>query len=906
MTGKAISTSKAVWLLPLAAFVLNACAGGSGADSAVPAADRTAAGDFTLRALDGGGEALGTAAGYHLSEQATASGTSVSVTVEGARELKAVYFALDYDAQRYAPLGVEPAGPFAAADVLKLAVLDQPPTVSYGAVFANWDGHAGLDGDLLVARVEFGTAGQAAIRHSAAAPASDASGSVRLRRSSGGLGAIGFSWLYASQGDYNQDGLVGVSDLTPLGLHFGESGPFEDDSALWMIDGDGNGEIGVSDITPIGANFGSSALGGYNIYTAPDLSTYPDSNAAASSDTPAGTIAFDTATGDTATERLSFYTEFVPLLGASYAWVRPVDGEGAEGTPSAWVLLSDTIRPTLNVLNPPAAGAGTIDDPYLADVAVIYEFQVTFPGFGDVTTDPQTEYQALSLVPPPPGVVDHATGTLDVDDGFTGLFGVLASFAGIAVDTVPVFRVPDPDNLPPVASFTIELSGDVAPVYATLDATDSSDADGMIWRYEWDTDGDGVYEGTLGDIEFADFYDGGSFEVSLRVIDDDGASDTDTQVINISGWQTQTLDSTGDTGQDPSLAMIDGRPAVAYRGDGGNLVFMRAADGTGDEWQAPSTISNAYEASQIVLREVAGGVGIAYKRDWTGDNGIHYAYSASPDGGGWTTLGISTHAGDHSPSLAVVAGQPAIAYAWEAGGPDFQYELFYQRAASANGIEPGSWDAFPAYLFSADTLRLDKNSLTLIDGKPAVFFLSDSDELGDNWTVRLIKADDELATGWGFAAPLSGGGAPEELRYLAVGKSLGLPNFCWRRMSTGDAAYRAAQDLTATDWSSLYYVGDALSDNTRGYFLTLADIAGYPGLCHYDRTNYQLRYVLDDETPPAVDWYNGVIVANVGEWDTTKDYNAYVALLEVGGQPLIAYYSAATADLVVSRYYEAP
>lgn len=897
--------------LAVAACAALAGCGGGGANAPASPAPTPQAQHFALRIQDGGAPGLGSAAGYQLSQAQTASGTVVSVSVQGARGLKALYFALDYDAGRYQPRAVEAAGPLAGDDVLQLAVLDRPATVYYGAVFANWDRHAGLNGDQLLARVKFGPApaaegAQVAARVAAAAPTSAASGNVHLQRGSGSLGAILFSWKYANQGDYNQDGLVGVSDLTPLGLNFGASGPFEDDTALWMIDGDGNGEIGVSDITPVGANFGASALGGYNVYTASDFSSYPAANDAASSDSPAGNVTFDTATGDSATDRLAFSTEFTPMVGAGYAWVRPVDGDGAEGTPSNWVLLSDSVHPALALLNPPASGTGTIDDPYIADVSEVYEFQVTFPTFGDVTTDPQTEYQALSLVPPPPGTVDHDSGTLDIDDDFTGLFGVLAAFGGIAADPALVFRVIDPSNMPPVASFTFELAGSEAPTSATLDASSSFDEDGIVWSYEWDTNDDGVFEPSLGTSAVANFDNGGSFIVTLRVVDDDGAEDISTQEIDVSGWQPQTLDSTGDTGMDPSLAMIGGRPAIAYRGDGGNLSYLRAADPLAHEWQAPSLVSESYEASQISLSEVDGGVGIAFRRSWPGEYGIHYAYSASPDGGGWTVAGVSTHENDHSPSLAVVAGSPAIAYAWYGGGPDFDYELFYHRSATANGVDTGSWDGFPAYLFGADTIRLEQRALALIDGKPAVFFISNNGELGQSWRVRLIKADDELATGWGFPAPLNGGGSPEEFRYLAAGSALGLPDICWRRMTSGDASYRSAQESTATDWSSLYAVGDVLEDNTRGYFLTLAEVDGFPALCHYDSSNRQLRYVLNDATPPAVDWSGGKVVANVGEWDTATDYDAYVSMLELDGQPLIAYYDAVNADLVVTRYYLAP
>jgi hypothetical protein len=97
-------------------------------------------------------------------------------------------------------------------------------------------------------------------------------------------GVDALSWRYINVGDYNQDGLVGIADLTPLGQFFGEStapNPFPFESNLSAIDGDGNGNLNISDITPIGANFGRSANGGWNIYESTDAGDLPANNGGA-------------------------------------------------------------------------------------------------------------------------------------------------------------------------------------------------------------------------------------------------------------------------------------------------------------------------------------------------------------------------------------------------------------------------------------------------------------------------------------------------------------------------------------------------------------------------------------------------------------------------------------------------
>jgi hypothetical protein len=63
------------------------------------------------------------------------------------------------------------------------------------------------------------------------------------------------SWDYTNPGDNNQDGLVGVTDLTQIGqnylAHIGDSW----NSPLRHIDSNSDGEINASDITAIGQNY---------------------------------------------------------------------------------------------------------------------------------------------------------------------------------------------------------------------------------------------------------------------------------------------------------------------------------------------------------------------------------------------------------------------------------------------------------------------------------------------------------------------------------------------------------------------------------------------------------------------------------------------------------------------------
>jgi hypothetical protein len=73
-------------------------------------------------------------------------------------------------------------------------------------------------------------------------------------------GGVGF-WGYRNQGDYDLNGLVTISDLTPIGAHFGKRSNDPNWETIQVVDGDSNGEINISDVTPLGNNFGARVAG---------------------------------------------------------------------------------------------------------------------------------------------------------------------------------------------------------------------------------------------------------------------------------------------------------------------------------------------------------------------------------------------------------------------------------------------------------------------------------------------------------------------------------------------------------------------------------------------------------------------------------------------------------------------
>jgi len=91
----------------------------------------------------------------------------------------------------------------------------------------------------------------------------------------------------------------------------------------------------------------------------------------------------------------------------------------------------------------------------------------------------------------------------------------------------------DQANQPPTADFTVDPSEPTVGEGVELFAAASSDPDGIITSYEWDTDDDGNYDDGVGIEQFVTFDSAGEKTVGLRVTDDDSATDTVQKTITV-------------------------------------------------------------------------------------------------------------------------------------------------------------------------------------------------------------------------------------------------------------------------------------------------------------------------------------------------------------------------------------
>jgi PKD repeat protein len=161
-----------------------------------------------------------------------------------------------------------------------------------------------------------------------------------------GGGSFTLEWDYRNIGDYNQDKVVDVADITPLAIHFGHD-PGTDGLDI-VLHPSGVGKVGVSDITPLAQHFGTFCTG-YGIRS--------DVSETGTFDTYVGQMYLSEATGGTDGWKHFAYT-FNPdptLWYRIHSWD---EHGGGPGQPCAPLMSGAVIpAPVVNSVSPLTGGA---------------------------------------------------------------------------------------------------------------------------------------------------------------------------------------------------------------------------------------------------------------------------------------------------------------------------------------------------------------------------------------------------------------------------------------------------------------------------------------------------------------------------------------------------------------------
>ena len=183
----------------------------------------------------------------------------------------------------------------------------------------------------------------------AAAPSGEDNLIVDLNYTLNGLEGNHLTWHYRNLGDYNQDGVVNIADLTPLAMHFGET--IAENPLVEVIDGDMDVIVGIGDAGVIGTYFQNT------------VSAYVVESSAAEDGEYAevGRVEFADATGGTDGWKGFAFA----LTSADALWYRvvPVDAQDARGIPSMPVQFqSPSLAPRIISISPSRVEPDTLTE----------------------------------------------------------------------------------------------------------------------------------------------------------------------------------------------------------------------------------------------------------------------------------------------------------------------------------------------------------------------------------------------------------------------------------------------------------------------------------------------------------------------------------------------------------------
>jgi hypothetical protein len=288
----------------------------------------------------------------------------------------------------------------------------------------------------------------------------------------------------------------------------------------------------------------------------------------------------------------------------------------------------------------------------------------------------------------------------------------------------------------------------------------------------------------------------------IRSVDASGSSWPASAIVRVDG-------AIDDAGQFSSLAEVDGRPAIAYYANG-DLRFVRANDAAGTSWPAPLTVDGFSDnvGRDASLAIIGGKPAIAYQSPNTGE--ILYTWADDAAGTVWNSAPVegSIAAYRQHSTLIELGGKPAIAFHNQTdGGIRFAY------LTGSDPSLPGDWT-----VSSVDALGKDP-SLAIIDGNPALAY-------DDGSNVRYTRATTATGSAWNAPAVIDAG-----IDASLVGMN-GIAVISYYDIANGDLKVAVGANLVTVD--------GAVSN--VGTHSSVALVAGLPGIAYHDASSSDLKY----------------------------------------------------------------
>lgn len=345
-----------------------------------------------------------------------------------------------------------------------------------------------------------------------------------------------------------------------------------------------------------------------------------------------------------------------------------------------------------------------------------------------------------------------------------------------------------------------------------------------------------------------------------------------------------------DVGENNSLCVINGKPAISYHAKTGGFYYIRSEDPSGAGWSAaPVLVNTISHSSPVSLSNLSAGTGnpmLAFNTNVT--TAIRLKRASHADGDAWAdpTSTIASRA-TMEMSLAVVGGFPAVSFY-----DPINYDLVYVRATDAGGTAWGT----PVTLdngASSDS-RGRYSTLLVVDGRPAVAYYNTA-----SGELMYIRANDASGTEWPAPQVVDTDG--NNGRFASMFIVDGKPAIAYQNWTNNNLRYVRANDAAGSSWGTPLTLD---SGDDTGFGTSLAFINGVPVISYLTRksSSVELRFVRGSDAegsgawtaPQVLDVMNATVALTGFEYRRTS-------LAEVNGTPAISYYDFANKDLKYIR-----
>ncbi len=473
----------------------------------------------------------------------------------------------------------------------------------------------------------------------------------------------------------------------------------------------------------------------------------------------------------------------------------------------------------------------------------------------------------------------------------------------------------------PVADIQADVTSGEVPLLVTLDASGSTDADGSIVKYEWDTDGSGNFAADTGAVPttMSSYATGGVFNVTVRVTDNDGLTSTasieivvteggnippipvliadQTEgdaatafVVSFTSDQSEDrdgsidlyewdLDADATTGAggfeissltpDPQLVGFNqpGDFRIRLRvTDNGGLQRIASVTITSHGWvQVPVEVGVSVLPGSLALSKIGKGPGFCYI-DSLGTS-LRFARATTETGDDtldWSSVKLQTLTDGKSAAMSFVAGKPTIVFADFATGA---VAVNAARHVSGNILDPANWGfTFTNIVMDALSTPL---SIAEVDGNPAIAysgttFLTNVPQLNYARSATTTGAD---PADWQQVII-----EPADKNLLLGGADLtvvdGRPAFISRPQNVNALRYYHSQTVQGLDPADWQFV-DLPTDSSDRSSLALID--GNPAVCFTAK--------------PALDTELHYLRASGASGDSLSDWGASAMLSSVTSVP---------------------